>query len=171
MANAFRGDRRAATRQSKLIGDTTIGGVLAALHLDLLGDQAFQSHVTGGTEQLSPDFSLFKIGQKDAVGMPAQQASKADFPEAERDIADILNAIEKDVEGAKLHFVITPARVQSIEVAAATDPEEHSLAVDDKGGCAIAQRRLFDQRKPFRPVTAVSREKPHSVIGPWTMIR
>jgi hypothetical protein len=43
----------------------------------------------------------------------------------------------QDVEGLELDFVIMPARVQPVEIGDAVNAEQHRLAIDDKGRCAV----------------------------------
>jgi hypothetical protein len=57
-----------------------------------------------------------------------------------------------------------PAGVQRIEIGDAVDAQEHRLAIDDKrGGSAVSQRGLGDQRIAGGPIVAVPREQPHGL--------
>jgi hypothetical protein len=52
-------------------------------------------------------------------------------------------AIERqDIEGVKLDLVVMFPRVQPVEIGDAVNAEQHRLAIDDKGGLAVAQRGL-----------------------------
>ena len=56
------------------------------------------------------------------------------------------------------------AAVQSIEVRAAIDAEQHGLAIDHEGRMTVAQRGFDDQRKPIGPVVAVAREQALALV-------
>ena len=64
----------------------------------------------------------------------------------------ILAAFRQDIEGVELDLGIVPARVQAVEIGAAVSAEQHSLAIEDKGGVVVAQRGFHDQWKPVAPV-------------------
>ena len=63
--------------------------------------------------------ALFERIDEQALRPARQQTFEVDLAEVQRQLAQIVVALDEDVEGAELDLVIVAARVQRLEVAGA----------------------------------------------------
>jgi len=83
---------------------------------------------------------------EDAFGPACQQAFKVDLAQMKGELPQIVVALDEDVEGAKLNFIVMPPGVQRAEIGDAVDAQHHRLAIDDEPLLPVLERGLDDPR-------------------------
>ena len=64
-------------------------------------------------------------------GMRDKSRARLGFTHGQRQPAQIVTVQRQDIESIELHLVVTPTRMQRIEIGDAVDTEQHGLAIDD----------------------------------------
>ena len=132
----------------------------------VLGDQSFQAHQAGVSEEIRTDLALLEVRQEDAIDAPGEQSGQVSLAHAQRQLANVFAIGDQDIESVELHLVIVLAAVQSVEVGSTVNSEQYRFAVDYKRGAPIAQSRFNDERILIRPVVAVAGEQANALPVP-----
>jgi hypothetical protein len=80
-----------------------------------------------------------------------------------RQLAQVVIALDEDVEGAKLGLVVVLARVERVEVGDAVEPEDDDLAVDDKTLLSVLPCGLDNPGKAFGPIVTAAGDQPNAI--------
>jgi hypothetical protein len=137
----------------------------------VLGDQSFQAHQAGVSEEIRTDLALLEVRQEDAIDAPSEQSGQVSLAHAQRQLANVFAIGDQDIESVELHLVIVLAAVQSVEVGSTVNSEQYRFAVDYKRGAPIAQSRFNDERILIRPVVAVAGDRRTRCPSLWTISR
>jgi hypothetical protein len=95
-----------------------------------LRHQALKAHVAGGAEQVRADLAALERVDEDALGPAREQALKAGFAKVQWQLAQVVVALDQDVEGAELDLIVVLARMQGVEVGDTVDVEDDGLSVE-----------------------------------------
>ena len=104
-----------------------------------LRHKTFKAHLAGRPKQIGADLAA-------AFGPACQQAFKVDLAQMKGELPQIVVALDEDVEGAKLNFIVMPPGVQRAEIGDAVDAQHHRLAIDDEPLLPVLERGLDDPR-------------------------
>jgi len=96
-----------------------IGPVPALRH------QSLKLHVAGGAEQVRPDLAALERVDEDALGPAREQALKTGLAEVQRQIAQVVTALDEEVERSELHLLVVLPGVERVEVGDAVHAEDH----------------------------------------------
>ena len=72
-------------------------------------DEALQPHVACSTEEVQPDLALFERIDEQALRPARQQTFEVDLAEVQRQLAQIVVALDQDVERAELDLMVVLA--------------------------------------------------------------
>jgi hypothetical protein len=118
-----------------------------------------QSHQATVAEQIRPDLALLEWRQMDAS---RQQPGQVGLAHVERQLAKILDIAHQHIDRVELHFVIVPARMQSVESERPSAPK-----ITDPPSMTKELFRLrnaaSDERRPTASVVDAAREQAHAL--------
>jgi len=107
-----------------------------------LRHESLQTHLAGRAEQVGADLAAFERIDENSLGSACEQSLKVGLAQVQRQLAQIVIALGQKVERAELHLLVVLPGVERVEVGDAVQPEDHSLAVDDKLLVAVLQDQL-----------------------------
>ena len=115
-----------------------------------------QAHLAGGAEEIRPDLAALERIDEEALGPAREQALKAGFAKVQWQLAQVVVALDQDVEGAELHLLVVMSGMERVKVRDAVHAEHHRLAVEHEPLLPDLARRLHDPRVSIGPVDALA---------------